>query len=329
MNQELTFYGDNLEKSINEVQYERPALIENLLYEKSALLIYADDGVGKSIVALQICMQSTIKDAKVFGLFNADKACKVIYFQMERHTDESFERMRHLRNVLPFDLPNFVLSVELQGVNLQNNESLNKAFKKVDEIISRVGFIPDIMVFEPIYTLVPDDLSTAPACNAITSFFRVLQLKTGATILATSHTNRGVRDRDTHKRVGKDMYGSRFLSAFFTGSYHLEPKKDGFGSVWTLDKNSQKNLEKKIDLTYDPSCYRSWTSGDERMTKLDKLNMFIQTCKNTQKEFSFDDMLKFSDLSDSMLRRYLSSHLKNTINISTKLSRGKILYRVG
>jgi len=327
LNPHPTYFGQSLDDAINNVQPERKALIENFLYEKSALMIYADDGVGKSVLTLQACMQATSEDSKVFGEFNVPEPRKVLYFQMERHPDESFERIRHLRNAVPFNKDNFALSVALQGINLQENRSQIDAMLRVAKAVEEMDFQPDIIAFDPIYTLAYEGLETASACNSITSFFRVLQITYNCTILATSHTNRGIRDKETHQRVAKDMYGNRFLSAFFTGSYHLKAKGDGVGSIWELDKNSQKNLEKHFELIYDPSNYCSMVNTNRDFSKKDRLNQYLQACKANKKEFSFSDMQENSLLSDSSLRGHLIGYLKDKLEISSKVNKNKLLYR--
>ena len=321
-----TYFGDALEKAINTVHPERKPLIENFLYEKSALLLYADDGVGKSVLTLQACMQATFESSKVFGEFNVPQSNNVLYFQMERHPDESFERMRHLVDIVPFNKDRFALSVSLQGVDLQNENAKSGALATVASTINEIGFVPNIVAFDPIYAMTRDGLETAVACNSITSFFRVIQLVYNCTILATSHTNRGIRN-DKGTRIGKDMYGNRFLSAFFTGSYHIEAKPDGLGSDWKLDKNSQRNLEKKFELMYDASNYQSLFLMDGKVSKKDKLENYLKSRKLQDLEFSFEDMLKNSELSDSTLRGYLAGHLKKSVLTSSKLSKGKILYK--
>ena len=139
-----TFFGDNLETAIQTVRFERKPLIENFLYEKSALMLYADDGVGKSVLILQACMQATSSESKVFGEFDVPQDNKVLYFQMERHPDESFERMKHLVNVIPFKKENFALSVALQGVNLQEPKMKAESLLCVVEISHEIGFKPNI-----------------------------------------------------------------------------------------------------------------------------------------------------------------------------------------
>lgn len=323
-----TYFGKSLEDAINTVTPERKPIIENLLYEKSALMLYSDDGVGKSILTLQACLQATVKDGKVFGEYLVPQARNVLYFQMERHPDESFERIRHLQNVIAIDKSRFALSVALQGTNLQELKSNKSATETVMSIVKEIGFVPDLVAFDPIYTLASSGLETAEACNAITSFFRVIQINLNCSIIATSHTNRGVRDTENpSRRVGKDMYGNRFLSAFFTGSYHIDLKSDGSGSVWKLDKNSQKNLDKKVELLYDPTTYQSIHLSDGKFSKKDKLDNFLRACKAQNKEFSYADMQANSELSDSTLRGYLTGYLKDSLNICSKGNKGKVLYK--
>ena len=323
-----TYFGKTLEDAVNIVRPERKAIIENFLYEKSALMLYADDGVGKSVLALQACLQSTIKGCKVFGEFNVPESRGVLFFQMERHPDENFERIKHLQNVIPFDKEKFALSVALQGTNLQDRQSNIDALTKVVEIVQEIGFTPDIFAFDPIYPLASSGLETAEACNAINNFFRIIQIYFNCTIFATSHTNRGVRDLEKKGiRVGKDMYGNRFLSAFFTGSYHIKLKEDESGTIWERDKNSQKNLEKKIELMYNASNYESTYLSDGKFSKKDKLDNYLKSRKLQDLEFSFEDMLKNSELSDSTLRGYLAGHLKYLVIESSILSKGKKLYK--
>lgn len=323
------YCGDKLTEAISTTTPERKPLIDGLLYEKSALMLYADDGVGKSILTLQACMQATVEGSMVFEEFNVPRACSVLYFQMERHPDESFERMRHLIQVFPFEPKNFCLSVDLQGVDLQSQKGSIDAMQRVMDCAIELPFIPDIVAFDPIYTMTAGGLETAEACNAITSFFRRVQLALGCTIIATSHTNRGVRDPEQKgRRVGQDMYGNRFLSAFFTGSYHILPNADGTGSAWKLDKNSQKNLEKKFNLSYDASCYRSFVVRDGKESKKERLDMFLRTHKTSQKTFTIDDLMAFSGLSPSKARGYLGGEISEKLEIVSKAKYGKYLYRV-
>lgn len=322
------FTGEVLKEAVATVHPERPFIINNFLYEKSAMMLYADDGVGKSVICLQACLQMTLAESKFLGEFEITKARNIIYFQMERHPDESFERMRHMQTIIPYDPSNLCISVELQGIDLMDKASSALAYNNVIKTIKAFGKAPDVMAFDPIYSMVSGDLSNSETCNAVTGFFRKIQSNVPCTIFATSHTNRGMRDPENKgQRMGKDMYGNRFLSAFFTGSYHLESKADGAGATFKRDKNSQKNLEKKFGTNYDPATYCSWSDAEGKMTKKEKLYSFLRACKASDKEFSFQDMQEASLLSDSPLRGYLTGELKNLLTETRKLGKGKQLYK--
>jgi len=333
LDQKRTFHAKVLENAIEQTSPERIPIIENLLYEKSSILLYADDGVGKSVLCLQAAMQMTVGDSKLFNEYHIPEPRNVIYFQMERYVDESFERIKHMRTMIPYDSNRLIITTAIQGCDLQDKQSKQDTVRETVEILNHykehAGFKPDVIIFDPIYSMVADDLSTAPACNAITGFFRKIQTITESSIIATSHTNRGVRDKDSgYKRVGKDMYGNRFLSAFFTGSYQVTGKdEDGSGTCWKLNKNSQRNMDKKFSLNYDPATYCSWIDSNGNMTKREKLDSYLMSCKKLNKEFSFEEMKSNSELSDSALRGHLSGYLKGKLDIVSKSSRGKILYR--
>lgn len=322
-----TYSSKSLLDALEFVRPERKALIENFLYEKTSMLWYAPDGIGKSVISLQAAMQSTVKDTKVFGEFHVPEACKVLYMQLERPPEETFERMKHMRKGIPFDADNFGLSVALQGINLQNRDGDKEALDIMRTVIGEIKFKPQIIVFDPIYTLCHEGLESVKACNAITNFFRVMQLQQGCAIIAISHANRGMRDQETGGRKGEDMYGNRFLSAHFGGVYKIESIKEGAGTRFKLEKSSLKNLDKTFDLFYEPQYYRSMILDDGKVTKKDRLQNFLQTQRSMDKPFSFEDMKTISLLSDSALRGYLSGELKEKLTVVDKLNKGKVLYK--
>ena len=323
-----TYYNVSLREAIDFVRPERKPLIENFLYEKTSLMLFAPDGVGKSVLALQACMQATVGETKVFGQFDVPKPCKILYFQLERDPDETFERMKHMEKGFPFDISNFALSVILQGKNLQEKGITAECLEDIRTTVAEIKFKPDIICFDPIYTLVAEGLEVTKACNAVTNFLRSVQLAYRCAIIAVSHANRGVRDLENPgKRVGEDLYGNRFLSAHFGGIYQIESIKDGAGTRFKLVKSSLKNMEKSFELFYDPQLYRSMVLADGKLSKKDKLDNFLKTCKQLDKTFTFEEMLESSGLSDSPLRGHLSGYLKDTIKEVSKLKYGKLLYK--
>lgn len=320
-------HGDDLDKAIESVQVVREPLIEGFLYKKSAQMVFAPDGVGKSVVTIQACMQATVENAKVFNHFHVPKAVRTLYFQNERSKDEALERLKFMKKKTAFDSKNFVLDVGLQGMNLQEPKHFAQALTHVSEVVHSTMQGVDLIVLDPLYPLVGGDLTSNADVSPITNFSRILQNIFDCSILMVHHTNRGTYDIGEGKRVGRDMFGSVFLSAHCTGTYSLNVNDDESGSVLDCKKSAQKNLEKKIKLVFDPESFLSYYADEERITKKDRLYNFLDTCKATKKTFTFDDMQQACQLSPSKLRGQLEN-LKSQLKTVSILKHGKILYEM-
>jgi len=306
-------WSERLNQAIDTVNPVREFLIEGFLYKKSIQMIYAPDGAGKSLITLQATMQGTVSDSKVFGEFYVKEGFKTLYVQAERSVDENLERMRLMKSKTPFDSKNFVLDTDLQGINLKNDSHADAGINHIIEVCASSFLIPDLIVLDPIYAMVRGGLKDDEGASYITDFSRRIQKYFGCSIILVHHANRGSRDVETGKRGNEDMFGSRFLSAHCTGVYKMTLKEEGMGSVLTREKTSNENLEKKIELWYDPESGLSWVSADKKtISKTDKLFNFLRTCKVQQKTFNFKEMMVESGLSKSGLLKVLGSTLSST-----------------
>lgn len=327
-NLESFLWSDELKQAIETVKVVREPLIEHLIYKKSAHMMYAPDGVGKSTIALQMCMQSTVDGARVFGEFHVPKALRILNLQMERDQDEILERLKTMSARTGFNPDNFVNTVALQGLDIADKGDFNEALRKIDHILHRSFARPDIVNIDPAYALLGTDLVTSKDIAPLANFSRKLQNEYGTTVHVVHHANRGVRDKETGERVYVDMFGSRFLSAHFTGVYKLQALDDDKGTVLTLDKSSQKNLEKKIELAFDVESQLSWFKYPSGLvSKKDKLYAFLRAQKAADKAFDYDEMMAASGMSQGTLRNVSSLHLKNELTLIGKTATGKNLYK--
>ena len=95
-----------------------------------------------------------------------------------------------------------------------------------------------------------------------------------------------------------------------------------------LEKSSQSNLEKKIDLVFDAESQLSFVKGASgKLSKTELLTNYLRACKVQDKYFSFADMEQVSGLSTSFLRGLCGGHLKNELTFFSKTSTGAILYK--
>jgi RecA-family ATPase len=322
------YWGESLNKLINEVRPAREALIEGFLYKKSAQMIYAPDGAGKSLITLQAAIQGTVDGNRVFGELLVPKAFNTLYVQAERSVDENSERLKRMTSKTPFDLNHFVLTAGIQDVNLRDQKSFTSGLDRLKWIAEQSMKQVDLVVLDPIYALVRGGLKDDEGASFVTEFSRLLQFHFGCSVLLVHHANRGTRDKDTGGRVGEDMFGSRFLSAHCTGVYKLTLNHEKSGTTLENEKSSNLNLEKRIELTYEPETDLSWVQHkDGSITKIDRLYNYMRLCKKLNKAFTFEEMQSNSLLSTSYLRGHLADTRKTELEIVSKGSKGKVLYK--
>lgn len=323
---ESFLWADKLKEAIDNVRVVREPLIEHILYKKSAQMMYAPDGVGKSLVALQMLMQATVDNSRVFGEFHVPKGIRVLQLQMERDDDETLERLKTMSARTAFNQDNFVLYTGLQGLDIADRHDFKTVLHKIENVLKNSFGLPDVINIDPANAILGTDMITNRDIAPLTNLSRMLQKQYGCSIHIVHHANRGQRD-ESGKRQHADMFGSRFMSAHFTGIYKLEALPDDSGVTLTADKSSQKNLEKKIDLAFDVEsqlCWLKYPSG--MVSKKDKLYAYFRACKTTKKSFTMQEMMMASGLSHGSIRNMSSLQLKNDLKISGKSNDGKILY---
>lgn len=319
-------HGDNLIKEI-EIAKPKEPLIEGILYKKSAHMIFAPDGIGKSQVILQMCMEGTRKGNYLFGSFFVPEGFKVIYIQTERHQCENLERMKRMMVRTNFDPQNFILEPRLQGINIQSTKEdvIEGTIDFLRSVLSQTMKYVDLIVIDPIYAICRSSLNTDEGAAAINVFSTRLQNAFDCSTLMVHHSNRGVKT-ETGSRVGMDMAGSRFLSAHCTGVMQL--KKNDKGTTLCVEKSTNQNLETNIKLWYDPETGCSMVEEAETQKgKGAKLMTFLRNTKKLNKTFDIDEMLAVSKLSPSGLYKHLSGDLATQLEVISISSHGKKLYR--
>ncbi len=320
-------WGESLEAAIHTVKPQREPLIEGFIYKKSAQMIWAPDGAGKSFVVMQAAIQGTVSNNRVFGELFVAEGFNTLYLQAERHIDESLERMKRMVENTPFDSKRFVLTTALQDVNLRNDTSFQRGLTKIDEIAEKSFGKPDLVVIDPIYAMVRGGLKDDEGAAYVTEFSKLIQKKHDCSVLMVHHANRGQKDKDSGARIGEDMFGSRFLSAHCSGIHKLNLRPDKTGTVLSADKQSNENLEAKIELTYDAETHLSWVShGSGHISKTDKIYNYLRTQKLNKKTFTFDDILAAAKVSTSFLRGQVSGQLEKDLKIVSKAKHGKKIY---
>lgn len=316
------YTSDYLEQVVKSPVELRRSLIEGFLFEHSALMVYADDGIGKSTLLLQAVCQASCGE-NVFSGLVVTRPLRVLWIMAERHPDEIMERLRHMSKSTNINYQNIFIDSKLQGTNLLKESSRERAITRLDEIAKTFGAF-DIMVIDPIYAMVEGGMTDDVSVSSITRFSTFIQNRYNCSDIMVHHTNRGGRNTDGQRTSG-DMYGSRFLSAHFTGMYHIKKTVDG--TTLYLQKNSHSNLLSKIPLEFDPETYLS-SMNETDLTKLDTVLNYLRSCRNGSKQFTFKDIQSNCDVSTQYLYKVFSRDYKTAIKWTGKYLHRMKLYTV-
>lgn len=323
-----TINGPQLKYEMDNTTDEKEPLIEGFLYKNSVLMIYADSGLGKSVVTLN-AMAQLCSGNKVFGHLAVseeyDKPFPHVYWILaERSKHEPLSRLRQMsKGIKDFRYSNFTLDHQFQGFNLLDPNDQMKALFRIQQVhaVHKI----DVVVFDPIYALVAGGLSEDKPATMFTRFSTLVQATLGCTNVLIHHTNRGGRDEKGARTKG-DMYGSRWIDAHIDGAFHLQ--NNGNDACLVKTKDNHGVLLKKIPLLYDASTMLSWMpeNGSSR-TKLDDLKEWLKPRKASGQTFTFDDMKDGILVSTAKMRQILSRQQDFGIEECSKSLKGKKIYR--
>lgn len=323
MSDDQFFYQESLRQSLATFK-ERNYLIDGLLYEHSALMIYAADGLGKSTLILQLCLEAS-SGSNVYGVFKTKKPLRILWVMTERHPIEILERIRQMEGMININYDNFALTTEIQGTNLLNRTQFDSSVETLAKRVLQMEYI-DIIVIDPIYAIVAGGLGKDENDSHVTRFSTILQNKFNCSCIFLHHPNRGIKDRESGERYGEDMYGGRFLSAHFTGIYHLIKSRVANGCRFEREKNSHQNLVEGFDLSYDTDSYIS-TIKDDSMLKRDRLLIELRRLKVSEEWFELPVLAKSLDFSTQYLYKLFSRELKDDVKKHPNSNKRKTLYK--
>ncbi len=315
------FTGEALFVEVVKSHDKRKAFAEGLIYEQTITMCAADPGAGKSTVSTQMAMELAA-GVPVFGYFHVPKPCKVLYIQSERGLVEIFERMNLLKETIPLEDGNLFITDQFQKLNLT----------KPDHAELFLDYIklhcpdPEIIIIDPIYSMIRGGLKDDIPASIFTNLMSVLQKQTGASLWYNHHT---VKSQQNHKgeTIVRDdpFYGSQWLKAHVTGSFHL--KECNGGVVLDLKKDNYRILPEKIALNYDSETgmcrvFENSLSPKERMKK------FLDKRKMDKKDFTFADIEAETLLCTRVVRRVTCTpDFLDHVNVVTG-SKNKKIYKI-
>ena len=297
---------------------EHIPIIEGLLYEHDSLMVSSDSGKGKSLISIQVAMHLT-KATAVFGALTVPKPLRVWYMQMERHENESLERINKLMNNFEWNPDNFFLDTEPQILNFINPSH----YKILEERGMQIK--PNIIFIDPLYG-VAQGLSQDKIASEVSKCLTMLKKRLGCAIWLNHHV---VKDQYFEgKKVEKEdpFYGATWIRAHVTGSYFM--RQTDTGVEFIKKKDNHDVLLDNIVTTFDHESYLS-TVDPEKFNYSDRLKIFInQVNFKAKKTFTFGECRAFVGCASRTLRYLLTAHpYKDTIK-RHKSSGASTLYEI-
>ena len=209
--------GRNLDRLLEETPAQRPSIIEGLLYENSILLISSDPGTGKSTLVANAIAQLSC-GLPVFGSLHVPRPVKCYYIPFERGSQEIRERLKLIRESVPFNTDNIFIfeNLDIVAPNLYDIDDQNFLLNSIEKDCTR----PDIVFYDPIYASVQGGLSDETKVSIFTRFNTRLMARFKCSTWLNHHTGKRSYDSKGLPIEKEDpYYGSIFLKAHCTGSY--------------------------------------------------------------------------------------------------------------
>lgn len=319
--------GAALDTALEVTAEIRPALIEGLVYERTVLLVSADGGAGKSTLVANVIAQASL-GLPVFQTLHVPRPLLCYYIPFERGSEEIRERLKHMRQAIPFNTSNIRI--------FDNDDFLPNLYEKADQDFL-LGSIaqdcpdrpPDIVFYDPIYQAVAGGLCNEDRVSIFIRFNVRLMKQFGCATWLNHHTGKQSYASDGTK-IEKDdpYYGSSFLRNHCTGSYYVKVTDNG--TVWMEKKDNLKALLKKLVLTYEDETYTSYFKEHlEGLSASDRLKIVLRQFKSQGASFTFKQVGGcITGVSNARLRQlFYTPHFSDVLKKQITLG-GNTLYTV-
>lgn len=305
-----SLHGADLLNAIENYEHNTSYLVEGLIDEGSNIMIYGDDGCGKSTINLQMCLQATSGEDVFYG-YKTIRPLRIIYYVIERKIYEPLKRIRVYKDYIKMDADNLIISDELESLNLNDQDDFKTALEIINNDAKRLDNNVDIVVLDPIYPLVGSDFVSDTSCEKLNTFRRIIQRALNCTVISIHHSNRGGRGQNA-KRIKGDVFGSRFVTANLTGIYNVEKEDGGNGVTLRCEKDTNDSLLKKVKISYDSErkvCYLD----SKDLNKKDIINKFFNACYESGNTFSKEDLASTFGVGTDYLKKLMSTHLSSGV----------------
>lgn len=292
----LSLSGFDIVNYFKELSEEVEWMADGFITDPSITMIYATDGIGKSLIGIQAALE-LCSGLPVFKTLHTNREFKVIYVMAERSIKEPMKRIKNMfedpdyEGALRFE--NLAITTEFQGKDLSNPNNANDLLNVLRRLANEIGGC-DMVMFDPLYALVKGDLKEDQPINAVFNFFRMVTAAMGVNVMFFHHENRGSRQPGDSERTGQDYYGNKFISGLCTAVWHMvKDPSDKSKTILLNEKDTETVLIPRITLNYNPQFQT--VCGDINSSPKAKhivINAFLVKYADREEGFSLDFFFK-------------------------------------
>ena len=292
--------GKELRHDLLNLELTRKPIVDELLYERDIFLLTSDAGAGKSIFATQLAACLSFK--RPFLSLDIPEAKKVLYIQLEGDYEESVERLRVMESEGGIIIEeNNLLWIEEKTLNVLDSGSVQGFFKRIND----TGFIPDVVIVDPIYKLC-DDISKGSSALGVIRFSDKLANKWNCSIVLVHHN---LKESYTEKgeKVRKDdsYYGHSFIKNHIRTSYAFVITGENTRDL-IRKKGRGSDTRRKMSLEYNPETFclslASSTPTHKRGRHIDRFYTFLADVQSRKVNTTGEEIMRECELTYMQLR---------------------------
>ena len=233
-------------------------LFDVLWFEGELCILFADTGVGKSTLAVQIA-DSISKGLPIQGFELEVLAQLVIYFDFEL-SDKQFEK-RYTNNFInPNKFNDNFIRSDFSDAEIPDGVDYNKYLYECFESVAQRYPACKIFIIDNLTKLRTLDTDKAKEAKPLMDFLDKFKKKYGLSILALEHT----RKRDESREISlNDLQGSAMKSRFIDAAF-------------AIGRSSHDAKIRYIKQMKERSAEKEYDSENVIVCKMDKPDNFLQ-----------------------------------------------------
>ena len=246
------YSGDDL---LNMPEQHYRTLVDHLLYEGDQMMLIGVEGIGKSILVLQMAACLSCGD-DFMDKFEVPHAVSTLYVQTEGSLKTTQDRLKKMQVGINVN-PQLFNVYYMPGMTLDQNAGLDKFLRVVDKGIDAGMVKPRAIFIDPVYSAMKGDLSDNQAVRAFIHNIRVVADTYDCAIVLIHHERKSKRDfrgRLVTEAGREVVLGSTTFNAAIDTGYRLQGVTSMRLTRWK-DRNDRCDAEVELRKLDNPLMF--------------------------------------------------------------------------